>query len=141
MNTAIKQDALAFIAERFLCVISTVGADYKPESAMVAYCSNVAHELIIGTSNKSRKFKNIEQNRAVAVVIADQIGEVQYEGEAEIIVPADYEALLTSGRFEKLPGFDKYRGDPTQVYVLIKPTWMRFIVHGQPDQITEFTEF
>lgn len=145
MNTATKQDVVAFLRERFLCVISTVGENAKPEAAFVAYTSNNDLGLMIGTSNKSRKYQNLLQNKSVAVVIADQIGEVQYEGEVEILTSADYEALLTAGQFQKLAGYDKYRNDPEQVYLKLTPTWVRFIVHGPPgeskDQITEFTEF
>jgi nitroimidazol reductase NimA-like FMN-containing flavoprotein (pyridoxamine 5'-phosphate oxidase superfamily) len=145
MSTATKQDVFAFMQERFLCVISTVGENAKPEAAMVAYTASENLQIMVGTSNKSRKYQNILQNSSVAVVIADQTGEVQYEGEAEILTSADYESLLAVGQFQKLAGYDKYRDDPTQVYLKLTPTWIRFIVHGPPgageDQITEFTEF
>jgi nitroimidazol reductase NimA-like FMN-containing flavoprotein (pyridoxamine 5'-phosphate oxidase superfamily) len=145
MSTATKQDVVAFMQERFLCVISTVDAGAKPEAAFVAFTSSSDLGLMIGTSNKSRKYQNILQNSSVAVVIADQIGEVQYEGETKILTSADYESLLAAGQFQKLAGYDKYRNDPTQVYLKLTPTWIRFIVHGPPgageDQITEFTEF
>jgi hypothetical protein len=68
-------------------------------------------------------------------------GEVQYEGEVEVISVPEYESLTKEGRFELMPGFDKYRQDPTQVYLLIKPTWIRFIVHGDEDRIEELREF
>lgn len=145
MNTAAKQGIFAFMAERFLCVISTVDENAKPEAAFVAYTASENLQIMIGTSNKSRKYQNLLQNKSVALVIADQIGEVQYEGEVEILTSADYEALLTAGQFQKLAGYDKYRNDPEQAYLKLTPTWIRFIVHGPPgegkDQITEFTEF
>ena len=145
MNNDVKQQVLEFMQKRFLCVISTVGKNSKPESAMVAYVSSDKFELIIGTSNLSRKYQNILQNNSVAVVIADTTGEVQYEGEAEILTSADYELLLAAGQVQKLAGFDKYRSDPAQVYLRLTPTWIRFIVHGpsgeDADQITELTEF
>ncbi|HVX48365.1 MAG TPA: pyridoxamine 5'-phosphate oxidase family protein [Candidatus Saccharimonadales bacterium] len=141
MSGTSKQELVEFMEKRFLCVLSTVNKDGRPESAFVGYVSSRNQEIIIGTSNKSRKFKNITGNKSVAVVIADQTGEVQYEGQAEVLTGLDYESLVSEGRFGKLPGLDKYRNDPTQVYLLIKPTWIRFILHGEADQITEFTEF
>jgi nitroimidazol reductase NimA-like FMN-containing flavoprotein (pyridoxamine 5'-phosphate oxidase superfamily) len=141
MKTADEKEMMAFMEERFLCVLSTVNEQGRPEAAFVGYVSCRDHEIVVGTSNKSRKFKNIQQNKSVAVVIADQTGEVQYEGEAEVITGSDYEALVAEGHFGKLPGLDKYRNDPTQVYIRIRPTWIRFIVHGNTDQISEFTEF
>jgi nitroimidazol reductase NimA-like FMN-containing flavoprotein (pyridoxamine 5'-phosphate oxidase superfamily) len=136
-----KQDAATFLEARIFCVIATVNDQGRPEAAFVAYSSNNDLEMIIGTSNSSRKYANILQNSAVALVIADTAGEIQYEGKAEVITSQDYESLMAKGRFKKLSGFDKYRDDPTQVYLRIQPTWLRLIVHGEADQIAEFTEF
>ena len=140
-----RQELKTFMEARFLCVISTVSEDSRSESAYVGYTSNDGHEIIIGTSNLSRKYKNLTQNKSVSVVIADTTGEVQYEGEAEILSGEEYENLVTEGRFKALPGLGKYRDDPTQIYIKIKPIWIRFILHGPQgagaDQITEFTEF
>ncbi len=129
-----KNTMLKFMDERQLCVISTVGVDSKPESAMVAYIHD-GLELYIGTSNKSRKFQNLLTNPAVAVVIADESGEVQYEAQAQTV---DKETI-SNVPVEKLPGFEKYRNDPSQVYLHLKPTWVRFIQHGDVDQIEEWS--
>ena len=128
---------LEFMSARSLCVISTVDQNCKPESAMVAYVHD-GLELYIGTSNKSRKFKNILENGSVAVVIADLTGEVQYEGQAQIVSNDD---LVANEAVKNLPGFTKYRDDPDQSYVHITPTWIRFIEHGEQDNVEEFTEF
>jgi general stress protein 26 len=130
-----------YLDERFLGVISTVSKDSKPESAYVGYSCNDRFELIIGTSRNSRKADNIAANSAVSIVVADLTGEVQYEGVAEPIKTEDYESMIAEGRFKKLPSFDKYRQDPTQIYLCIKPTWARFILHGDADQTVEFKEF
>jgi len=140
INPTLK-DMKAFLDERVLGVIATVDGTARPEAAYVGYACNDAYELVIGTSNQSRKVKNIGQNQSIAFVVADLTGEVQYEGEAEQIAAETYEAMLTAGTFKKLPGFDKYRDDPTQVYLQIKPTWARFIVHGDTDQSVVFEEF
>lgn len=141
MSDLSKQSLVEFMAARFFCTISTVGENMRPEAAYVAYASTNDHQAVIGTSNQSRKFKNISQNKHIALVIADMEGEVQYEGDVEVISSEEYESLFTAGQLPKLGGFDKYRSDPTQMYLKIKPTWIRFIVHGDVDQITEFTEF
>ena len=141
MSEETAQALRDFMAARSLCAIATVTADSRPEAAYVAYTSNENHHLIVGTSSKSRKYQNLLQNQAAAVVIADTEGEVQYEGTVEVITPEQYQAAFTAGEFPKLPGFDKYRSDPSQVYLQITPTWIRFIIHGETDQITEITEF
>jgi general stress protein 26 len=135
------QGMTAFLKERPFCVLATVSAAARPEAAFVAYSSNTELEIIIGTSNNSRKYENIVKNKSAALVVADSDGEVQYEGDVDVISGQDYEALMAAGRFEKLAGFDKYRDDPTQVYLRIHPTWIRFILHGDTDRVEEFTEF
>ncbi len=141
MNTETKQRLLEFMDGRFLCVLSTVDPSSRPESALVAYSVGTGLELMIGTSKLSRKAKNISSNGAVAVVIGDETGEVQYEGRAVIIKKAEYDQLVREGRFKQLAGSAKYRDDPDQIWLRIKPDWVRFIEHGQPDKIEEFTEF
>lgn len=141
MSPEVKKQLLEFLGGRSFCVIATVDQQTRPEAAFVAYTSNDRLEIVIGTSNQSRKYQNIMRSNAVALVMADTDGEVQYEGDAEVISVADYEALAAEGRFTLLSGYEKYRNDPTQVYLKISPTWIRFTLHGEKDQITEHTEF
>lgn len=130
-----------FMTSRMLCVISTVGADAKPESAIVGFTHTEDFEIVIGTSKKSRKHANLVANPYVAFVIGDSAGEVQYEGHAEILPDDDYQAMVEGGLITKLPGADAYRKDPNQVYVKVTPSWVRFIKHGEGGGMEEFTEF
>jgi general stress protein 26 len=134
-----KNNMLDFLNERKYCVISTVDTNGKPESAFVAY-SNEGLELFIGTSNKSRKFANLITNPSVAIVVADETGEVQYEGQAKAVDPENF-SEVEEKHLSKIPGSRKYRDDPTQVYIHISPSWIRYIEHGEPDIMEEFTEF
>jgi general stress protein 26 len=130
---------LTFITERKYCVISTVHPNGAPESAFVAF-SNSGLDLFIGTSNQSRKFANLTANPSVAIVIADEKGEVQYEGSAKVVDPQNFSAVEEK-HLATIPGSRKYRDDPTQEYIHVTPTWIRYIEHGEPDLIEEFTEF
>ncbi len=136
-----KDKMLDYLASHNFCVISTVDDQSSPESAYVGFRHNQNLEILIGTSKNSRKFKNILQNNRVALVMADLTGEVQYEGVAEVVNADEHDALVEAGHFMPLPGMAKYREDPTQVWIKVSPTWIRFIQHGAPDQIEEFTEF
>lgn len=136
-----KEQALTFLRKYIFCVISTVTADGKPEAAFVGYRHSEDLEFLIGTSKLTRKYQNLQTNPHVAVVVADTTGEVQYEGYAQEISQEEYDQLVASGQFEALPGIEKYRGDPNQVFFKISPTWLRFILHGETDQVTEMTEF
>lgn len=136
-----KKQITDFLNEFILGTISTVTPDNKPESAYVGFTHNNDLQLIVGTSNKTRKYQNLQQNANVAFVVASTKGEVQYEGSASEISETEYDNLVASGVFTHLPGIQKYRNDPNQVYLLIKPTWLRFIQHGPEDVVEEMTEF
>lgn len=130
-----------FMESRNLCVISTVDADAKPESAIVGYTRTSELELIIGTSNKSRKYANLLQNPHVAIVIGDETAEVQYEGTLEILQEGQYKDMVEQSHIAKLPGAAEYREDPNQVYMKVTPSWIRFLKHGEGGGMEEFTEF
>lgn len=136
-----KDKMLEYLADHDFCVISTVDEQSHPESAYVGLFFNQDLTIIIGTSKNSRKAKNILQNNKVAIVVGNLKGTVQYEGAAEEISYSDCEILVKEQNFTKPPRLEKYRDDPTNIWIKITPTWVRFTQHGATDQIEEFTEF
>lgn len=138
-QAGLKDAILRFMADYSLCVISTVGQDAKPESAIVGFSHTEQLELIIGTSNKSRKYANVAQNPRVAIVIGSEAGEIQYEGVVEIIPSGDYRDMVEAAHIKKLPGAAEYRDDPAQVYMKVHPDWIRFLKHGAGGGLQEYT--
>jgi len=57
-----KQVILDFIKKQKLAVISTVGIDNKPESAVLEFGETEELELIFDTLTSSRKYKNLQTN-------------------------------------------------------------------------------
>ena len=136
----LKDLILEFMTSHPLCVIATASHDLKPESAIVGFTHTERLELIIGTSNKSRKYANLVQNPHVAIVVGDESGEIQYEGNVEILPDGDYKDMVEKAHIEKLPGAAEYREDPNQVYIKVHPTWIRFLKHGVSGGLQEYTE-
>ena len=132
---------LDFMGEHIHCVISTVSDANQPESAMVGFSCNKILEIIFGTSNESRKYKNLLGNPDIAIVIGDSTAEIQYEGLAEVIPQANYTDLIENQHIKKIPGAAKYRDDPHQVYFKVTPKWIRYTQHNETNIINEFTEF
>lgn len=130
-----------FMKSQPLCVIATVGADGKPESAIVGFSHTEQLNIIIGTSKKSRKYANVTQNPHVSIVIGNQMAEVQYEGDIEVLAEGDYKEMVENVHIAKLPGAAEYREDPNQAYMKVTPTWVRFLKHGEGGGVQEFTEF
>jgi general stress protein 26 len=135
-----KDEILKFMQKHELCVISSVNYAGNPESAFVGYSFNNRFEIRVGTSDQSRKFKNISKNPNVSIVIADENAEVQYEGQAKKISKSST-ADFVEDHFAKIPSATKYREDPAQVWIMIMPTWIRYIKHGAGDIVEEIKEF
>jgi general stress protein 26 len=133
---------LQFLSNHEECVIATVNNNGKPEAATVGFSQNNKLQLVVGTNMKTRKFKNIKQNPSVAIVVGFE-GEVtlQYEGTASLIPNDEQEARLKP-HFEKLPGVEKFKDEPGQVYFLIEPTWIRYTDYSiHPEQVEEIKDF
>jgi general stress protein 26 len=140
MNDVIRQQAVEEFSRHFLCVLSTVTEDAKPQSAIVGYAASENLQLLIGTSNKTRKYANLQHNAQVSVVVGDTVAEIQYEGTARLLERSEAESLVGT-QFKALPGTAKYINDPDQAWFLINPTWLRLTVHGTPNRVEEIGEF
>jgi uncharacterized pyridoxamine 5'-phosphate oxidase family protein len=136
-----KPELLAFLTKRGLCTIATINAVGSPEAAFVGYSQTDDLKLYFGTSNKTRKYKNLQNSNKVAIVIADLEGEVQYEGVAIEVTDPSHKTEVQARHIEKVPGAKAFLSDETQTYFEITPTWIRFIQHGETNVIEEFTEF
>jgi general stress protein 26 len=123
-----KDRALKLMTSCKHCTISSLGEDGKPQSAFVGFSEDKDFNLVIGTYRDSRKYKNISERPAVSIVVADENKrlEVQYEGNARIINPMELRERLKI-HFQKLPSAEKRINDPNQAWVLIEPTWIRFV--------------
>ncbi len=136
----IKKNIYDFIRQQSLTVIATVDqAGNKPESAVVGFAENENLELFFGTSNKSRKYKNIESNKNVSFVIGwdGRTGTVQYEGVAEEL-SGDKAGEAAAAMLKKNPFSAKFAQDPTQRYFRVTPRWIRFLDHSKnPNEISE----
>ncbi len=125
-----KEKALKFLENETHCVISTVSPKGNSESAFVAFSENENLEIMIGTSNKSRKFQNIVNNPRVSIVFGfEGKKSLQYEGNVSVIGEKELEKRL-KGHFVKHPGAIKYQADPDNIYMIVKPLWIRMVESG-----------
>jgi general stress protein 26 len=132
MNDKLKQEVLDTLAQYRIGVLSTVAEQSAPQAAIVGFTANDNLEIFFGTSLKTRKYANLQQNKKVAFAIGDFTAEVQLEGSAREMTLE--EAL---DKFGHTPGIEKYRDDPDQTWWCVTPTWLRLTVHASPDRIEE----
>ena len=139
-----KDKVLKFLQGQGLCVLATAGKDGKPEAATVSYVVKDDFSLLINTDTTTRKYKNIEENDHVAVVVAAGEGanpNVQIDGTIEKL--DDAAAAKAKEYTLKLhPEWKDYYESPTGVWYKIKPSWMRYSdFSGQPPDTEELTDF
>lgn len=114
-----------FLNSHKLAVISTLHANGTPEAAVIGFGQTPQLEIIFGTSNTSRKYKNIMADPHVALVVGwDDNQTVQYEGVAHELKPEELE-IVREHYWRKTPSSEVYAKDPTERYFVVTPAWIR----------------
>jgi hypothetical protein len=136
-----RQSLLEFMRAHRLAVVATVGADGKPEAALVGYAVSDELELVFDTTVGSRKLDNIRANREVAAVIGWE-GEqtLQYEGVADEPT-GEARGICQLRYFDAHPDGRERAKQPDITYVRVRPSWLRYSDYGQdPPLIVELDE-
>jgi hypothetical protein len=128
-----------FLDGRGLGVVSSLGPDGAPQSALVGIAITPELEIVFDTVKKARKFTNIARDPRVALVIGWE-GEitVQYEGVARQISSTEL------GPYHEIY-FRKFTDGPARLkwegitYYVVTPKWIRYCDYNQsPPEIVEF---
>jgi len=114
-----------FIRLHTLMVVSSLW-DGKPQSAVVAFSQKGDFELIFGTFNTTRKYRNLKGNPSISVVIGwDDNKTIQYEGTAEEVAKKDMDEYRRI-HLERNPGSALYADREGQRYFKLTPRWIRY---------------
>ncbi len=98
----------------------------KPQSAVVAFTELEDFALVFGTKNFTRKFRNIEANPNVSLVVGwDEAVTIQLEGTTELLEGAEM-TRCQKKHVQKHPGSERYANMPEQRYFKIAPRWIRY---------------
>lgn len=134
-----KQRLFQFLDGYGLGVLSSLGPDGAPQSALVGIAMTPDLEIVFDTVEKSRKFANISRDSRVAFVIGWR-GEitVQYEGNARRISSSEL-GPYHDNYFRKFPdGPARLKWEGITYYV-VTPKWIRYSDYNQtPPEIVEF---
>jgi pyridoxine/pyridoxamine 5'-phosphate oxidase len=128
-----------FIATRKLAVVSSVGPDGAPQSALVGFALTPDREIVFDTLEHSRKGCNLIREPQCSLVICCS-GEVtvQIEGFAAQH-RVDEEGGWKQAYFRAWPDGPARLNWPGLTYFLVSPTWIRYSDFGQsPPEIVEF---
>lgn len=125
-----------FLKSQPMATISTI--DYqtgKPEAALIAFAELPSLELVFETFYDSRKYKNLQHNEAVALVIgwdAEKHQTLQYEGVAREVTVSDiplYRKVLAQ---KDTPCSEEFLLHPKVRFFTVRPTWIAFSDYTKP---------
>jgi len=134
-----KPELLEFLTSRKLGVLSTIGPQGEPQSALVGIAVTPEFEIIFDTVGSSRKFANLSRDPRASFVIGWQ-GEVtvQFEGIAKQISSTEltrYHEIYFRA-FPDGPARLKWEGIS---YYVVEPKWIRYSDFDKsPPEIEEF---
>lgn len=133
-GATMKEDDLqtiqAFLKANKLMTISTIEADSgRPQSALVSFAELPSLEILFQTVEYSRKYRNLNGNQAVALVIGwdlENYRTLQYEGVAEQIPADEAEQYHRYFLDKESPASEIILKNPRARFFRVKPTWLRY---------------
>lgn len=129
-----------FISKHDLVVVASMW-DGAPQAAAVRYSEHNQFEIIFGTYNTTRKYRNLKKDPKVALVFGegDEMITVQYEGIAHE-QGGDLKDECRKIHLAKNPSSEKYSYVEQQRYFKVVPVWIRYTdISMDPELVFEVT--
>jgi hypothetical protein len=129
----------AFLTNHRYAVVSSLGPNQTPQSALIGIAVSPNLEIIFDTVKSSRKFPNLIADPRCSLVIGwDHEQTVQYEGIATEPLGEEL-ARYQKIYFEKWPDGPARLSWPGLTHFVVRPTWLRYSdFDPSPPQIAEF---
>lgn len=141
-NQKTKAEISEFLSGQMMGEVASVNEEGRPQAATVAfYHTDDLGRFIIGTSDTSRKAKNLTRDGRVAFVVTDLATRctVQFDGTARQLTPEESEELVDK-YYQKLPFLAATRTTKGRCHFVLEPHWLRFTdIAATPWSVTEIT--
>ena len=139
------QDAYKFLNSKETGVIATAqkseDSNPQPGAATVGFSLHNDNTLLIGTSNKTRKYANLISNPNVAFVVGTEgFQTVQIQGTAKEYSKQELADKIEL-HFEKVPSSKRFADNGDQCWFVITMNWLRFTDFTQKPPTFETKEF
>jgi general stress protein 26 len=135
-----RDKVLQFLKSERFCVLATADKNSKPEAAMVCFFVKDHLSILLYTDPRSRKAKNLKENRQVSLVIynLEKKVEIQTDGQATIL-EGDEAQKAREYILSIDPGQKPHMKKRPVIFILFKPNWIRYCDFSvEPDEIFEF---
>ena len=134
-----KNKVLNVLKNNNCSVIATADLSGKSESAVMIHVYKDDLSLIMCTAPETRKLKNISVNNKVSIVIGgfNNDPSVQMDGVARILNETEKAEAMAFVLNQK-PEMKDY-GIEEEDFIIITPTWVRYIDYSQEPNIEEMS--
>lgn len=135
-----RPELLRYMRSHTLAVVSSLGPDGEPQSALVGIGTTDSFQIVFDTVSTSRKHANLTQDRRTAVTFSGP-GEktLQYEGLASpVTLDGADDARYREAYYTALPDGRDRLSWPNLVYWRIDPVWARYSDYDAGPLIQEF---
>ena len=123
-----KPEILQYLQTHSLSVLSTVGNNSKPESAVMAFIAQSDFTFLMFTEKQSRKWQNFTVNSQASMVVGglNDDPSVQLDGKIQVL---DKERGETAKKqaLSLHPEWSEYFSSPTGAWFAFTPTWLRYL--------------
>ena len=121
-----RRELHRFMVQQKLAVVSSIGADGTPQSALVGIATTPDLDIVFDTVTTSRKYANLVARPRCSLVMGWS-GEqtVQFEGVAETPTGVELE-WLQRVYFDAWPDGPARLSWPGITYFVVRPRWIRF---------------
>lgn len=133
-----REQIYEFLNSYNLGVVSTIDEAGLPNAAIVGFGQTKDLQILIGTDNSTRKYKNLQSNPHVAFTVGGETAEtIQYEGTARELSPEELH-IVRENYWQKNPHAEAHSKNPGERYFIITPTWIRYTdLRVDPWDVTE----
>ena len=135
-----KAEMLRYMRSHRLAVVSSIGANGEPQSALMGIAVSARCEVVFDTTTDTRKHRNLLRDPRAAIVFAGPDEQtLQLEGRARpIALSGAADADLRAVYYEVWSeGRDRLKW-PNLVYWCIEPKWARYSDFAHGPLIQEF---
>lgn len=134
-KSSIKRQALEFLKNKEIAVISTVSENNEPTAATILFSVDDDFNFYFITRRQTRKFKNLQINKNIAIVVGTELepGTIQIQGEAQLLKENEAEKFIKEMTKNKKDLLDLYSGPFLSISGIdfaifkVKINWMRYL--------------
>jgi general stress protein 26 len=140
MDLSSKSEVLAYMRQARYAVVATIGADGRPQSALMGVATTDELEVVFDTLSTSRKHANLTRDKRIAITFSGPDEQtLQLEGIAlpvSVTGSADYDYRETY--YAVWPQGRERTSTPQLAYWRVVPHWARYSDYARGPLVVEF---